>query len=502
MLAAMPPPVMVPLRKVNRPGKKSVWDLEVSQDAAVLRDRAGQERETYTPVDAALGWRFPSLVWNVKYFRVNTRPRVSKFECDGRALGALREFALRGVNSGDPAVLAQFRSWAATQFAIGGVLLVICAFATFVSLARSARTGGGGLIVFGPVFPSLFFFARGTYLWLKLGALRRAARRRPVRATAKVAIGPVRAGAAVPAPAPRPPAASPTRITPAPAASPRVRNAPVSSAVKLPSPRRGARPSTILVRVLLALFVLAIVPAVLSVLIWRPWKMENQVQPGGLAQRAVAIPQERAHDVTPPPRPIASEVGNTGAAEPIPVIRAPAVHRETPRDISALITFTDGIKPIEPPASVRAGALVSGETAVIFYETARRSLTAPLRCDATAPGRFVMGGARSPGQIAAGTTVNCFFIHANTSGKVAHLTGSVTFPTEILGIIVDAHDLDASDGVLGRPGVSYPTGGKFRGFFDGDHDDEITVSRDRRTLSFTSHTGKWVDQVRVITAAK
>ncbi len=151
--------------------------------------------------------------------------------------------------------------------------------------------------------------------------------------------------------------------------------------------------------------------------------------------------------------------------------------------------------------SLKPGGLASDSRIRVIRERAGVVLTTNLRCDATEPGSWA-GKIRSGGHIAAGTKVMSFLIHANGSGRgTLHLSGGVTFETPILGLIIGNELLDASDGAVGLEGVEYPHGGQLRGWFDGDGDDRITLSEDRRTVSVVSHTGRWVDQVRVITAA-
>jgi hypothetical protein len=121
-----------------------------------------------------------------------------------------------------------------------------------------------------------------------------------------------------------------------------------------------------------------------------------------------------------------------------------------------------------------------------------------LECDYSAPGEY---RAESPtgASVAAGTRLRSYLLHANSpDGAVRRLEGSVTFRAEVLGVIASRPFLDASDEIAGLPSVHYPTGGQWRGWFDGDRDDWISISPDRRTVSFRSHTGQWVDQMRIL----
>lgn len=111
----------------------------------------------------------------------------------------------------------------------------------------------------------------------------------------------------------------------------------------------------------------------------------------------------------------------------------------------------------------------------------------------------------TPGTIAAGTRVNSYLLHFDTElEQSVQASGSVTFDESILGLAVLPATLLGSDGLTGLAGVMYPQGDQ-RGFEleqtgEGGGLDSVTLSTDRRTVSFDLRNGTRVDQVRVITA--
>jgi len=96
-------------------------------------------------------------------------------------------------------------------------------------------------------------------------------------------------------------------------------------------------------------------------------------------------------------------------------------------------------------------------------------------------------------------------VHQLTGNDRVRLTGSVTFPRPVLGIIVTWKQLEATDAQLGAPGTiyEYDTGQwtSGRGIIEGSGQNDILyISADRHTLDldFTLHG---FDQVRVLIEA-
>ncbi len=109
--------------------------------------------------------------------------------------------------------------------------------------------------------------------------------------------------------------------------------------------------------------------------------------------------------------------------------------------------------------------------------------------------------------ISAGTTVSSYLLHFDpvgspTVGLIS--TGSITFDTDILGLIFTGTALGNTDGVLGSATTTYT--GTFNRALElvsppPGTADIVTISADRRTLTFSLQTSTGQDHLRVVTAA-
>ena len=184
---------------------------------------------------------------------------------------------------------------------------------------------------------------------------------------------------------------------------------------------------------------------------------------------------------------------------------------------TAIISTTGDITLIGSPVSVEPGQLESSTNIFTFAEQQSFALTSNLSVDLNT-------STMSTGTISSGTTVNSYFIHSDPIGDssssvdVVNFSGTVTFDTEIIGLIwtgatcadpcpSSPEYLDASD-FLGAAGSIYPTGGMGRGYEMDDYyavkltQDFISLSADLKTLSIdlSASTPLRSDQLRIITA--
>lgn len=175
--------------------------------------------------------------------------------------------------------------------------------------------------------------------------------------------------------------------------------------------------------------------------------------------------------------------------------------------LAALVSFGTGasagvastsanVDIIAPPPSVVVGALESNDRVKLFNEKSSHALSAPLFVDVTQTGSAI-----TPGNIATGTVVDSWFLHADpVGGSVRTYQGFVTFDTPVLGIILRDGSLDLSDAELGAAGTTYPFQVAYRGYeFNGN--DLFALSADRLTVRFTAVTSTVVDQMRIVTEA-
>ena len=159
-----------------------------------------------------------------------------------------------------------------------------------------------------------------------------------------------------------------------------------------------------------------------------------------------------------------------------------------------------------PPASLMPGAEVDTTNIIAFDEVQGYMLPNAIGVDHDGtPGTPV--NTFIPTSIPKDTIVDSHFLHSDPGGQAiagGTFVGDVTFAGEIIGVILRSPLLDGSDGMLGQPGVTYPTGETFRGLeVDAQVDiDGISISADGRTLSVTMGMSGFAsdfDQIRVIT---
>ncbi len=149
------------------------------------------------------------------------------------------------------------------------------------------------------------------------------------------------------------------------------------------------------------------------------------------------------------------------------------------------IIGTSSIEVIAPPTTLnlegQGGALESDDHAFVFREQTRTLLN-EVTVDAALPGTY---DAPIDGQLAVGRDVDCFLLHADKvgtdSGQDTIYTGSITFSSDILGVAAAAGTLQNAGIVFGLEDVAYPSGEPALEF---DRGDTITLSDDRRTLSY------------------
>jgi hypothetical protein len=151
---------------------------------------------------------------------------------------------------------------------------------------------------------------------------------------------------------------------------------------------------------------------------------------------------------------------------------------------------------IPPPTDARLGDLVDLDVLQVFPESSGVVLGSALGVNATASGTYD-NGAGPGGDLSAGTTVDSFMVVCDSGGRSATCTGSITFDTNVLGLIFSTADLAASDSILGIPGTLYSGTLVNRGQEAGD---SVTLSADLRTVSFIDTVASPGDDIRIVTA--
>jgi hypothetical protein len=169
----------------------------------------------------------------------------------------------------------------------------------------------------------------------------------------------------------------------------------------------------------------------------------------------------------------------------------------------AAISTTDDILLIGAPGSVVQGSLEANDTIYLFFESEGTLPGSGLEVDITAPGTYTGAGTNANSTIFG--EYRSYLLHfdpVGDDGGLQFAVGEVTFDEDIIGIIIDAVDLDGSDATVGAPGTAYPVADGTRGLDNGDTLDwEITLlgPRSLDVALLTSSFG--MDQVRVITRA-
>ena len=138
--------------------------------------------------------------------------------------------------------------------------------------------------------------------------------------------------------------------------------------------------------------------------------------------------------------------------------------------------------------------------AFVFLESKQRRLPYELPVNLVEPGRYLEFDGAS-GVLAAGTVVDCYLVHCAPKSALHEVTGSVTFPGEILGIICDHDRLNATNELLGAHWTlrcNYVHRGLEK--IPLDSADALVLGSDRRTISATLRN-KAIDQFRVLVKA-
>ena len=167
-----------------------------------------------------------------------------------------------------------------------------------------------------------------------------------------------------------------------------------------------------------------------------------------------------------------------------------------------------GVSVIDPPPSVQVDMLTSSTLMFEFVEQTNFTLTSDVHVDITAPGTVVSSGQLTPLTIAAGTLVNSPYLHHDQPASTQNTQkASVTFDTDILGVIVLDASLVASNPQLGAPGTAYHTSSAGQGYelttngcsTASGVQDQITLSVDRRTVTVCTNVYGAPDDIRILT---
>ena len=152
------------------------------------------------------------------------------------------------------------------------------------------------------------------------------------------------------------------------------------------------------------------------------------------------------------------------------------------------------------PSSVEPGSSEGSTMVYAFPEKVDWVLTQDVTVDFIAPGTYSDMGSLTGGTVPTGTRVDSHFLHFDTvSLQQVILEGSITFDSDIIGVIATSTNLDASDSELGAVSCLYPVAVPERGMELDLTDDYLVLDTDQRTLHFHGRVQDYLDQVRIIT---
>ncbi len=146
-----------------------------------------------------------------------------------------------------------------------------------------------------------------------------------------------------------------------------------------------------------------------------------------------------------------------------------------------------------PPADVRLGAHEDDANVFVFHES-DFTVSGGFAVDHAAVGLVDAVAELATTALVDGQQASSYHVHLDSVGSGgADVTASITFSTEILGVLVRDASLTSTNSSLGAPGTMYgPDGGLELS------PDSFEISADRRTLTLRMNVSIGVDRLRVI----
>lgn len=201
------------------------------------------------------------------------------------------------------------------------------------------------------------------------------------------------------------------------------------------------------------------------------------------------------------------KIGNKGTAiyGLISGLLLSAIGTLSPNSTQAgILSVSNDVTVIAPPPSAFTGAF-SNNQIYLFPERTSFVLTNNILVDISDPGFIPVTNNffLSPTNIFVGTTVDSYYLH-HGGPNTNTASGSVTFDSDVIGIICLTSNLLTSQRFLGAPGTTYrPTQGS-QGYELGPvtPSDRIELSSDRRTVTVnTTGLNGVPDDIRILTVS-
>jgi hypothetical protein len=173
---------------------------------------------------------------------------------------------------------------------------------------------------------------------------------------------------------------------------------------------------------------------------------------------------------------------------------------------AGILNTTGAIQTIAAPSDIRTDVLESDSTVFAFAELQNVTLTTGIGVTVSLPGTSPAGPGDdnlSPAFIPLGTPISSYFLHCDAVGSPdppVTYTGSITFDSDVLGLMFLNPRLNDSHAYPGLPGTLYSMTGALE-INSTPAFDSITLSADRRTVSVNFRNANSPDDVRIVTAA-
>ncbi|HTQ57650.1 MAG TPA: hypothetical protein VMI94_24445 [Bryobacteraceae bacterium] len=176
----------------------------------------------------------------------------------------------------------------------------------------------------------------------------------------------------------------------------------------------------------------------------------------------------------------------------------------------SIIVVSGEVTEIPAPASIQPGQLLSDSAIYLFNEQVDLTLPSSVTVGISQPGSYTVGGSTplTPGTLAAGVTVNSYLLRAAPESNPAdannrQFEGEITFGDgeKIIGIMLGADNIGATDIIFGAPGTSYPPGSLANGGLEPG--DFIWVSGNDETVYVSFHVDadtSGMDMIRILTS--
>lgn len=155
------------------------------------------------------------------------------------------------------------------------------------------------------------------------------------------------------------------------------------------------------------------------------------------------------------------------------------------------------------PPSLLQDQFEADGTVRLIEERSGVLLSNSLQIDAYQPGCYNSTSALNPGQIAPGSRVNSYLLHFDpaTNGSGIFGTLEIKFDRPILGVMALASQLNASDDIVGLPGVMYPQSLGKRGLElnASGQTDSFEIMPDGLTIRLAMDVMQVLDECRIVT---